>query len=246
MKMSQSSQKYKKIISYLNISILFLIFLNVLAVIYGTVDELYKAYKTWFDGFELFSIMIFSVEYIFRLVFCVNDKRFKQPFAGRIKYALTPLAVIDLLSVLPFYLPLLFPFDLRFIRIIRLLRVFRILKVGHYSKKLSLIKKVIYSKRHELTITLLLAVMTLVLTSCLLFFAEHDVQPTAFSDIPTTIWWCFMTLSTVGYHDITPITAIGKFIHAINAFVGIALFALPAGILGEGFVEAITAEKNKK
>lgn len=236
--------KLKKILATVDIGILVLILLNVLAVIYETVNSIYQAYKPWFDGFEIFSIAVFSIEYIFRLIFCVNDKRFQRPLIGRLKYAITPMALIDLFSVLPFYLPFLFAIDLRFIRIIRLLRIFRILKVAHYSKKLGLIKKVIYSKRHELTVTLLLAVITLVITSCLMYFAEHDAQPTEFQDIPTTIWWTLMTLSTIGYHDITPITNFGKVIHAVNAFVGIALFALPAGILGEGFVSAL--EKSKK
>lgn len=242
---SSSSQKRKRIVGYLDISILVLIFLNVLAVVYGTVESLYNAYKPWFDGFELFSIAVFSIEYVFRLIYCVSEKEYKRPFMGRLKYALTPLALIDLFSVLPFYLPFILPIDLRFIRIIRLLRIFRILKVAHYSKKLGLIKKVVHSKRHELAVTLLLAVITLVITSCLMFFAEHDAQPAEFPDIPTTVWWCLMTLSTIGYHDVTPITAFGKFIHAINAFVGIALFALPAGILGEGFVTEIEQSKKK-
>lgn len=239
------SPKHKKILATVDICTLVLILFNVLAVIYETVDPIYQAYKPWFDGFEIFSIAVFSIEYILRLIFCVNDKRYRRPLAGRLKYAITPMALIDLFSVLPFYLPFLFAIDLRFIRIIRLLRIFRILKVAHYSKKLGLIRKVIYSKRHELTVTLLLAVITLVITSCLMYFAEHEAQPKEFPDIPTTIWWTLMTLSTIGYHDVTPITGLGKFIHAVNAFVGIALFALPAGILGEGFVTAI-AQKNKK
>ena len=239
------SGKSEKTVHFLNVSILILIFLNVLAVIYETVDGLYAAYKAWFDGFEYFSIGVFSIEYIVRLAVCVKDPRYQRPFVGRFKYALTPLALVDLFSVLPFYMPLLFPFDLRFIRIVRLLRVFRILKIAHYSEKLSRIKKVLHTKRGELTITLLMACVILVLNSCLIFFAEHDTQPQAFPDIPSTIWWCFLTLSTVGYKDIMPMTAFGKFIHVINTFVGIGLFALPAGILGEGFVEEISKKKKR-
>jgi voltage-gated potassium channel len=239
-------KKYKKLIDFLDASLLILILINVLAVIYETVDGLYQAYKVWFDGIEVFSISVFTVEYICRLIFSVHDKRFRHPWKGRLNYALTPMALIDLFSILPFYLPFIFPFDLRFIRIIRLLRVFRILKVAHYSKKLALIIKVIHSKRHELGLTFLLAVIVLVINSCMMYFAEHETQPVAFPDIPTTIWWCFMTLSTIGYHDIIPMTSFGKFIHVVNIFVGIGLFALPAGILGEGFVSAIAQENKKK
>ena len=240
-----ASSPSEKTVHFLNVSILILIFLNVLAVIYETVDGLYAAYKAWFDGFEYFSIGVFTLEYIVRLTLCVKDKRFQRPVVGRLKYALTPLALVDLFSVLPFYLPLIFPFDLRFIRIVRLLRVFRILKIGHYSEKLSLIKKVIHAKRGELMVTLLMAFIILVLNSCLIYFAEHDAQPVAFPDIPSTIWWCFMTLSTMGYKDIVPITTFGKLVHVVDTFVGIGLFALPAGILGEGFVEEISKKRKR-
>lgn len=246
MKKTFLSPKNTKLVQFLNLSILVLILLNVLAVIYGTVNSLYLAYKPWFDWFEIFSIAVFSIDYIVRLIYCVNDREYKKPFIGRLKFAFTPMALIDLFSVLPFYLPFLFTIDLRFLRIIRLLRVFRILKIAHYSKKLGLIRRVVYSKRHELTVTLLLALITLVITSCLMFFAEHEAQPAEFPDIPTTLWWSLMTLSTIGYHDVTPITSLGKIIHAINAFVGIALFALPAGILGEGFVTAISKKNRDK
>ncbi len=246
MKKTTLSQKHKEIIATVDIFILGLIFMNVLAVIYETVGNIYMVYKPYFDGFELFSIVVFSIEYIGRIYLSQFDKRYKKPFWGLIQYVFSPLALVDLFSILPFYLPFFFPIDLRFIRIIRLLRIFRVLKVAHYSKKLGMINRVIYAKRHELTVTLLLAGITLVITSCLMYFAEHDAQPTYFPDIPSTIWWCLMTLSTVGYHDITPITNFGKLIHAINAFVGIGLFALPAGILGEGFVTEIAKENKKK
>jgi voltage-gated potassium channel len=207
---------------------------------------LYQAYKPWFDGFEFFSILIFTLEYVLRLVFCVQDKRYQKPWSGRLKYALSPLALIDLFSFLPFYLPFLIPMDLRVLRAIRLLRIFRILKIFHhsgYSNALTLIGKVFHNRRKELAVTFSAALVIVLISSSLMYFAEHDAQPIAFPDIPSTIWWCVMTLSTIGYHDIFPITFMGRLISAFISVVGIGLFALPAGILGSGFVEEIRNEK---
>jgi voltage-gated potassium channel len=239
-------EKHPKIVEVLDRLWLLLIALNVLAVIYGTEENLYQSYKSWFDGFELFSILIFTLEYVLRLVFCVQDKRYQKPFSGRLKYALTPMALIDLFSFLPFYLPFLIPMDLRVLRAIRLLRIFRILKIFHhsgYSNALTLIAKVFHNRRKELAVTFSAALVIVLISSSLMYFAEHDAQPTVFPDIPSTIWWCVMTLSTIGYHEIYPVTFFGRFIGAFISLVGIGLFALPAGILGSGFVEEIRNEK---
>jgi voltage-gated potassium channel len=236
------ANNFRAVSVYLDGFILLLIVLNILAVVLGTVDDIYKSYKPWFDGFELFSILVFTVEYFIRLAFCVADSKYHHPVKGRLAYAATPLALVDLFAFLPFYLPFLIPFDLRFIRVIRLLRVFRFLKIAHYSKSLHLITEVFYWRRRELAMTFFMGGIVLLMLSCLMFFAEHEAQPAVFSSIPATVEWCVLSLSNMGARNVFPVTAMGKIIGVLLAFFGLGLFALPAGILGSGFVEEIRKE----
>jgi voltage-gated potassium channel len=150
----------------------------------------------------------------------------------------TPLALVDLLSVLPFYLPFV-GVDLRSLRAVRLFRVFRIVKLGRYSKALNLLGRVLVSRKAELVMTIFALLVLMVLASSLMYFAEHDAQPESFSSIPAAMWWAVATLSTVGYGDIYPVTFAGKLLAAVVAVLGIGMFALPAGLLGSAFVEEI-------
>ncbi len=130
-----------------------LIFINIIAVIIESVHEIYLAWQPFFDGFELFSVIVFSIEYLLRLWVCTLDPRYTRPFLGRFLFALTPLAIVDLVAVLPFYLPMIIGADLRFVRILRLFRMLRILKLGRYSRSLQTLGNVLHSKRGELAIT---------------------------------------------------------------------------------------------
>ena len=116
-----------------DVFIMTLISLNVLAVILETVDSLSSQYGDIFNTFEIFSVSVFTVEYLLRLWTCTTDNRYRSPFSGRLRYAATPMAVIDLLAILPFYLPMVIPLDLRFIRALRLFRLFRLFKMARYS-----------------------------------------------------------------------------------------------------------------
>jgi voltage-gated potassium channel len=193
--------------------------------------------------FDLCSVGIFSVEYVLRLWTCTRNPRFQGPLAGRLRYIVTPLAVIDLLAVLPFYLPLILPFDLRFVRAVRLVRISRLLKVGRYSEALKLFGKVLRAKREELVTAVFVLLILLVVASSLLYYAEHDVQPDKFSSIRSAMWWGVATLTTVGYGDVFPLTSTGKFLAALISLLGIGFFALPAGILSAGFVDEIRRRK---
>jgi len=148
-------------------------------------------------------------------------------------------SMVDLAAVIPAYIPLLITVDARVLRGIRILRLFRILKLSRYNKAFSQIQYVLKSAKEELVISLCGVLTLLVIASCLMYFIEHDVQPEAFSSIPATMWWGVATLTTVGYGDVYPITAIGKLIGGIMAILGVGLFALPAGILANGFGQAI-------
>lgn len=231
--------KRTRIGRFFDIFILFLIFLNILAVVLSTIQSLSKQFHSYFFYFEFFSVIVFTIEYILRIWSCNVDKKYQHPFAGRVKFAFRPIVLIDLLAILPFYLPMIIPLDLRFIRAIRLLRLFRIFKIGRYSKSLNVLKDVIRNKKEELVLIIFVVLIMLVIFSSLMYFVERDVQPEAFASIPHAMWWAIITLTTVGYGDVYPITVLGKILGAMIAFLGIGMFALPAGILGSGLIEAI-------
>jgi len=147
--------------------------------------------------------------------------------------------MIDLFAILPFYLPMIIPLDLRFIRAVRLFRLFRLFKLGRYSKALLLLKKVLKEKKEELILIIFVVILLLIIFSSLMYFIEKEAQPEAFSSIPEAMWWGIITLTTVGYGDVYPITPLGKIIGALIAFLGIGIFALPAGILASGLVEIV-------
>lgn len=212
---------------------------NVIAVILETVEDLSSHYALFFKSFEVFSVFIFTIEYLFRLWACTADDRFKGAMTGRARFAVTPLALVDLMAILPFYLPLLIPLDLRFIRALRLFRLLRILKMGRYSRSAKTLGNVLKEKKEELIMTVVGVLILLVIASSLMYFVENAAQPRAFSSIPAAMWWGVSTLTTVGYGDIYPITPIGKFFGAIIAIFGIGMFAIPAGILASGYAEEI-------
>lgn len=226
-----------------DIFIVTLIFLNVIAVILETVEKLSSQFSQFFKIFEVFSVIVFTSEYLLRVWSCTKNLKYKRSISGRIRFILTPLALVDLFAILPFYFPLFIPFDLRFIRAIRLVRLFRLFKMGRYSESIKLFGRVLRAKKEELFITVFAVFILLTISSSLLYFVEHEAQPEMFSSIPAAMWWGVATLTTVGYGDIYPITTLGKFLGAIISLLGVGLFALPAGILSAGFIEEIRKSK---
>jgi voltage-gated potassium channel len=239
---ASSDDKLSRIFDFF---ILTLITLNVLCIMIETVEPIGKAYRLFFDNFELFSIIIFTCEYLLRIWTCTCNKKYNHPIYGRIKFAFTPLILIDLIAILPFYLPLFIIMDLRFMRAFRLFRVFRLFKIGRYSDAMKTFGKVLNAKKEELGITFFIIMILLIVCSSIMYFAENEAQPHAFSSIPAAMWWGVSTLTTVGYGDIYPVTFIGKFFGSIIALLGIGMFALPAGILGSGFVNELRKRHSK-
>jgi voltage-gated potassium channel len=221
--------------------ILVLIVLNVLAVILGTVTEVQQRFGTFLGYFEIASVVVFSLEYAARLWSCTTEPAYAHPLRGRLRFGLTPLALIDLLAILPFYLPFI-GVDLRLLRMIRL---FRVVKLVRYMESLQLMGRVIRSKKEELIATLAVLLLLLILTSSLMYYVEHPAQPEVFPDIPASMWWAVATLTTVGYGDAYPITSLGKIFGSMAAILGIGLFALPTAILGSGFLEELQKRKER-
>jgi voltage-gated potassium channel len=213
-----------------------LIFLNVTAVILATVQAYADAYGPWFSAFEVFSVAVFSVEYVLRVWSITIDAPYRHPLWGRLRFMVTPMAVIDLVAILPFFLPFMVT-DLRFIRAVRFVRILRLFKMTRYSRSLQHLGRVLARKRQELLITAFAVFLLLVMSSSLMYFIEHNAQPELFSSIPASMWWGVVTLTTVGYGDMYPRTPLGQLLAAVIAFLGIGMFALPAGVLAAGFSE---------
>ena len=188
---------------------------------------------------------VFTVEYILRVWSCTVNPRFKDPVRGRLQFLVTPLALVDLMAVLPFYLPFLFP-DLRFMRAMRLFRLFRVLKLARYSESLQTFVDVLRLKKEELLLMLFAIMILLVVSSSLMYEAENAAQPEAFAIIPAAMWWGIVTLATVGYGDVYPVTPWGRFIGSIVVILGIGLFALPTGVLASGFAEVLAKRKEEQ
>ena len=239
--------KWDKII---NIFIIVLIILNVTAVMLETVSTIDAPLKKFFNDFDLFSVAIFSIEYILRVWSSNHDPKYKHSVYGRLRYMVSPAALIDLLAILPFYVHIyLHAFagvDLRVLRLLRLLRFFRLFRLTAYTKSTKLVLNVFKSRYHELMLAFVLTSFLVVIASCLVYFAEHNAQPEKFTSIPETIWWAIVTLTTVGYGDMVPITVVGKIFTALSLLAGVALLALPAGIITTGFIEELRKSRKPR
>jgi voltage-gated potassium channel len=222
-----------------------LIIASILSVMLETVKEIDEQFGTLLYAFEVFTVIVFTIEYVFRVWSIVEDPQYSHPIIGRIRYIISFMAIIDFIAVFPFYLPGIVRVDLRFLRGLRLFRLLRIFKLGRYSSSLNMISHVISSKRHDIAVTLFVIIVILVLSSSLMYFLEHEAQPNVFPSIPATLWWGVATLTTIGYGDVYPVTVAGRICASIISVLGIGLFALPSGILVAGFIEEINAQKSK-
>ncbi len=214
--------------------------LNVMALVLGTVDRVLESAPRVFDLFDIVTVTIFTVEYLLRVWSCTADPQYSGSIKGRLRFMVSPLMLVDLVAILPFYFLLLYDqqaIDLRAFRALRL--VARAARLTRYSPGMRTMGAAITARKHELlTVVAVLAVL-LVLASSLMFFAEKEAQPEKFASIPEAMWWSIITLTTVGYGDVAPVTTLGRLIAGLIAILGIGIFALPAGILGASFLEQI-------
>lgn len=220
--------------------IIALITLNVLAVVLESVSAFHARYDAWLRAFELVSVGVFAGEYALRLWSIVDDPRYAHPVLGRLRFMVTPLAIVDLLVILPV---LLVAVDLRFLRALRLLRL---LKLSRYSESMQILGNVLRRSRQELLTTFSIVLLALLMLSSLMYYAERDAQPDKFSSIPAAFWWGIITLTTTGYGDVVPMTVAGKLIGGVAAIIGVGVIALPVGILASRFIEEIDSHTGKK
>ena len=230
------------------IFIISLISVNVLVVIIETEESVLDEYGYLFTPFEIFSIIVFTLEYSGRIIVCKLNPKYQNSKFGLIRFVLTPMMLIDLAAILPFFLPFVIA-DLRIIRIIRLLRLFRLFKLARYSDPMKTLGEVIKTKAGDLSVAFFILFIVLIFASSLMYYAEHQAQPELFSSIPTSMWWGVITLTTIGYGDVYPVTIAGKIIGAGVAILGIAVYAIPTGIMASAFTEELRRRRetdNKK
>lgn len=195
---------------------------------------------------EFVSIIIFTVEYALRIWTANLLYPDLNPIRARIRYVTSPMAIIDLISILPFLVPVLHTYNLIGVRVFRLVRLLRIFKLNRYSDALAAISDVFRSKSQQMIASIFFVFMILILASLLIYYAEHDAQPDQFENAFSGLWWAVATLTTVGYGDIYPITPLGRFLGAIIAILGIGMVAVPTSILSAGFMETLEKQTSGK
>ena len=228
-----------------DIVLIVVIVANMAAVVLESFDGLYDRFRPWFYLLEVVSVALFTVELLLRLWTC----DFLRPQSSRVgavgRFMVSPIGIIDLLAILPFYLPFLIPVDLRVVRVLRLVRFLRLLKLTRYTRSVMTMGTVVRERRHELLVAVFLTTLLLMVASTLMYYLESQVQPDAFPNILSSMWWAVATLTTIGYGDVFPVTDWGRLLSGIIAILGIGLVALPTAIISSGFVEALARTKGK-
>lgn len=221
-----------------DIGIIALILINVVLVIADTFT-LPEAVSTAFGIVETVSVVIFSAEYLCRV--WTSDLLFPNlsPIRARVRYIFSFMAIIDLLAILPFYIPFLIPIDLRVLRMLRIVRLFRVFKLNRYTSALSTIATVFKKKKSQLISSIFVVLLLMIIAAVLMYSIESETQPDVFENAFSALWWAIATLTTVGYGDIYPVTVLGKILSAVIALLGIGLVAVPTGIISAGFMETI-------
>ena len=221
-----------------------IIILSILSTVFETEKSLYFGNEKLFQSLEYIFVTIFIIEYILRLILSGSKDQFSG-IAGRIKYIFTPLALIDLLAILP-TLILEFSTDLFLLRIFRLLRILRIAKLARSNKSIRLFLIALRESRTQLFGSLIVTCFILFIGAILLYLTEGSTQPDVFGSIPRALWFSMATLTTVGYGDVYPFTVLGKIVSSLIAILGIGIIAMPAGIIAANFNKAIDKDQGNK
>ena len=225
-----------------DIAIISVIGVNVVAIVIETLPWVTPRLARVLYLLEVVSVVLFTVEYVLRLW----TARYRRPgqggLAGALRFAVSPAGLIDLLAIVPFYLPLI-GVDLRFVRVLRIARFLRLLKLGRYLRSVSLFGKVLRERRDELLITVMMTALVLLVASILMYYIEGEAQSDQFPNILSSLWWAVVTLTTIGYGDVVPVTGWGRLLSGLVAVMGIGLVAVPTGIVSSGFIEELAKRK---
>ncbi len=220
-----------------------LLWVFVAVVIAGSYDSVYQAHRSFFEGFFDFAIAVLAIELVARLWACTVDPRFSGPIKGRLRYLFTTTLVINLFVIVPYMAKFFLPgSELLFNSVL----VLATLKLVTRAKTFRLVIDVLKAKREELAVALIIDMILLITFSSFMFVLMHPVNPQGFSSIPAAAWWAAQTLTTVGYGDLVPTTALGQGLAIFAMFFGIATFAIPIAVIGAGFMEVFEARRGKQ
>ena len=227
---------------FFDLFIIVWVVLSVVSVLLETVESVHYILAMEFAVLDSIAVAVFTTEYLMRMYSCVEDPRFKEAWLGRARYGFTPGAVIDALAVMPFFLEALLHhlFDLRFLRIFRMLRL---LKLTRFSDATKLVWDGIKREAGTIGASFFVMVLVIILCGSIGYLLEHTAQPDKFESIPGAIYWSVITLASVGYGDIAPVTPMGRFVTSLMALLGIALIAIPSGILAAAFTDQLRIER---
>tara|TARA_B100001540_G_C15762856_1_gene622526 strand:+ start:817 stop:1557 length:741 start_codon:yes stop_codon:yes gene_type:complete len=232
----------KKSFSILQKILILLIIASSIIVIIETENDVYLKHKNFFEYSKYFFGVIFTIEYLIRVITCGYIKKFRG-ISGRISYIFSFWTLIDLLAILPLFISGVNETFL--LRLFRLIRLFSVIRFGRYSTALKNVLDAISDRKQELIFAIAISTTVLIISSTFMYLLEAEYQPEAFGSIIRSIWWAAAALTTVGYGDVYPVTALGKVFAVISAFSSIGIVALPAGILAGSFTEKFKKKKIK-
>lgn len=225
--------------------VIVLILVSVVVVVLESMPEM-VAWDAGLRVVEAGIVYFFTVEYLLRLWTAPEARRYGAGWRGRLRYACSTMALIDLAAIVPFYLDPLAAGNAVVFRLLRIFRLIRVLKLGRYHDSFSMLIRVVRLRRAELVASLVLVLCLVVIASTMMYAVEHDAQPKAFASIPASLWWGIVTMTTVGYGDVYPVTPAGRVIAGISVLLSVGLFALPAGLLASGFSEELDRRRARK
>ena len=248
----KEAQSHHKASKYFDMILVAVIVINIATMMLSTMPDVSATQSAEFHIIEIVSVGLFTLEYILRIwssaaaplpaLATTKSNHVNTPWKKRWLYLKSPMAIVDLLAILPFYLSMFFILDLR---VLRIFRVLRILKIGRYSRSIQTLVAVIRNESHALIAALSILMLFTIIAATCIYYIEHSAQPEVFSSIPASLWWALVTLTTVGYGDIVPITFGGKVFGGLITIMGICFYALPAGILSSSFTAQMQLKRDR-
>lgn len=219
------------------VTIAMVVILNTVSVVIFTIPSVEKSWATLLNAVITSCLVVFAIEYFLRLWSCTDAGTWQERLAVRFRYATSFYLIIDLLSIIPLLFPIFFASDFALLRGFRLISIFKLGRYARKSKSLALLKRVVLKKQEIFTIMVFFLVFVILFSATIMYLVENPAQPDKFSSIPAAIWWAMMTVTTVGYGDIYPVTPLGQTLGSLITLAGVLLLALPSAILASGFIE---------
>jgi len=216
-----------------------IICLNIVFVLIDTIEHEPGSLTAASRIIEVVSVTLFSIEYLLRVWTADLVYPELRPASARLHHVVSFMAIIDLVSILPFYLPAVIPIDLRILRALRLVRLVRILKLGRYNTAMATIGRVLKKSAPSLISSVTVVALLMLVSSVIMYYVEYPRNPDKFNSAFSGLWWAVSTMTTVGYGDIFPVTTLGRILGAVIELLGVGLVAIPTGIISAGFMSEL-------